>query len=551
MPMQIVGMDFKDAEDDQELTAVEALEQGRGINLRCRVDMAEFSALAKLLGEASQHLLGEEPDTFIIECEMDGHGTKLTPYTGNPVEGGILVPEHEVVLGDSTLAFSGKIPTIIAPDPSSADGLYVKVGLQWLVMQAEGEADPAEAAEWETFCRALTDRNTRNEDRRRDEGKPVSYAPRGYTDTLLTSSGSAGPVTNLRDDKSSAQIKSPVKSPARTGLKQVSPSARLRIGTTEYFKNVMVGFHRGRFEPTEGRDGVFTQVGDTQIRIECDDTTGFDTLKAVELLAAYGPSTMQTFLALMGLWIETNVGATYETYLTVRASDLMRYMHRKELKDGGYHTEDQMQKGREVYLLSRAAVPRATLKRHKNGNRVTETFSLDRLLHVQTMTVQRTLEEGKEIQSILEFRFHPNREMYEMLCGDTPQFAEISGKLLAYHPIREKYQILIGFGLAFYDRVNRKHSKESHKISLLALLALSSIEVPNANVSRFLSQIEAAVKKLDADSVIPGVALELPSSISYSARQQLDLAQIVFPTLARSRQNLLTAPPKNELNTYA
>ena len=203
MPMQIVGMDFKDAEDDQVLTAVEALEQGRGINLRCRMDMVEFSGLSKLLGEASHHLFGEEPDTFIIEYEADLLGTKITPYTGNPNEGGVLVPEHEAILGAGTITYKKELPVIIAPDPENLDGLYVKTGMQWLRLEAGGETDPTEAAEWETFCRALTDRNTRNEDRRRSEGKPVSYAPRVVSDTLFRSEGSAGPVTNaeLRQPK--------------------------------------------------------------------------------------------------------------------------------------------------------------------------------------------------------------------------------------------------------------------------------------------------------------------------------------------------------------
>ena len=331
-----------------------------------------------------------------------------------------------------------------------------------------------------------------------------------------------------------------VPSHARTGPKpQALPASRVRLGTSEYFKDVMMGLHRGQFVPTESRDGVFTQIGNTQLCIECDDASGFDALRAVELLATYGPATMQTFLGLMGLWLENNTGATHETYYTARASDLMRYMHRRESGGGGYNTEDQMQKGREVYLLSRAAVPHATSKRHRNGKQVVETISLDRLIHVQSVTAQRTLEEGKEIQSILEFRYHPNKEMHEMLCGDTPQFAEVSGKLLAYHPVREKYQIVIGFGLAFYDRVNRKHSRQLHKIDLPSLLTLAGIEIPAKNVSRFLEQIQAAVEKLDTDGVVSGARLHIPQDSSLPSRQQLAASAIVFPPLALPNQSSL------------
>ena len=388
-------------------------------------------------------------------------------------------------------------------------------------MQAGGETDPDEAIAWEEFCQALTERNTRNEDSRRERGLPVSYAPRVSVDTLLTDTASSGPVTNAN-----------VHAPRRGPKNQVRPARRLRLPTSEYMKDAMMGLSRGKFIPTEGLDGVFTLIGDTQLRIECDDASGLDTVRAVEMLSTYGPATMQTFLGLMGLWMEHNPGASHETYFTVRASDLMRYMHRRETAGGGYNTDDQMQKGREVFLLSRATVPRATTKVHRAGKLTVQTLSVDRLIHVQTLAAQRTLEEGKEIQSILEFRYHPNKEMHEMLCGDTPQFAEVSGKLLAYHPAREKYQILLGFGLAFYDRVNRKYAQKQRKIELLSLLALAGIPVPARNFPRFLDTMQKAVEALSADGVIPGAVLSFPNSSALSGRHLLAKAVVTFPPLS-------------------
>lgn len=331
----------------------------------------------------------------------------------------------------------------------------------------------------------------------------------------------------------------------RTGPKpQIKSADQARLPMTEYVKDALMGLGRGEFTPTEGMEAVFTEIGKAQVRIECD-SIGFDALRAVEMLAAYGPATMQTFLGLMGLWIDNNPGASHETYYTARASDLMRYMRRQELPSGGYHTKDQMQKGREVYILSRATIPRATVKRvnSNNGQRTVETVVLDQLLHVQNMTVQRTLEGGQEIQSILEFRYHPNKEIHGMLCGDTPQFAEVSGKLLGYHTVTHKYHILLGFGLAFYDKVNRRRGGATRKIALPALLQLSGVDVPKTNVDRFLEQIQKAIQELGADGVISGAQTNIPQDVSLSARQRIALATVTFPVLLVTQRQL--APAQN------
>ena len=519
--IQIVGLDFKEAEDDQEMTFLESLRQGRGINLRLRADFATYSNFSRLIEEQKANLFGEEPDSLIIEHEVDSRETKITPLTGHPDEGGVPVPEQEKIFGKGMITFKKELPVIIAPNPNSLDGLCIKIGAMWLPLLTGGESDPAEAAEWQEFCRALTERNTKNEDRRHERGLPVSYAPRVIASHLLTDTVFSGPVTN-------ANTHVPRKGPKI----QARPAYSLRLPTSEYVKDAMMGLSRGEFTPTEGLDGVFTLIGDTQLRIECDDASGLDTVRAVEMLAAYGPATMQTFLGLMGLWLEHNPGASHETYFTVRASDLMRYMHRRETAGGGYNTDDQMQKGREVFLLSRATVPRATTKVHRAGKLTVQTLSVDRLIHVQTLAAQRTLEEGKEIQSILEFRYHPNKEMHEMLCGDTPQFAEVSGKLLAYHPAREKYQIVLGFGLAFYDRVNRKYARKERKIGLLSLLTLAGISAPNRNFPSFLVMMQKAIATLSADGVVPGAALSFPDRRTHSGRQMLAKAVVTFPPLS-------------------
>ena len=193
--IQNVGLDFKEAEDDQEMTFLESLRQGRGINLRLRADYATYSNFSRLIEEQKANLFGEEPDSLIIEHEFDSRETKITPLTGHPDEGGVPVPEQEKIFGKGMITFKKELPVIIAPNPNSLDALCINIGAMWFDLPV-GESDPAEAAEWQEFCQALAERNTKNEDSRRERGLPVSYTPRVIASHLLTDTVFSGPVTS-------------------------------------------------------------------------------------------------------------------------------------------------------------------------------------------------------------------------------------------------------------------------------------------------------------------------------------------------------------------
>ena len=100
--------------------------------------------------------------------------------------------------------------------------------------------------------------------------------------------------------------------------------------------------------------------------------------------------------------------------------------------------------------------------------------------------------------------------MHNWIGGDNPQYALLSGKLLAYHPMRQKYQILLGFSLACYDRLHRDDNAGERRLSLSALLDLASLEIPPKRLAEFLSTIEDALTELARDGVVPGLRLHKP-----------------------------------------
>ncbi len=116
--------------------------------------------------------------------------------------------------------------------------------------------------------------------------------------------------------------------------------------------------------------------------------------------------------------------------------------------------------------------------------------------------------------------------------------ASISGKLLTYHPLRQKYQILLGFCLAYYDRVNRKNRSQSlRRIRLPALLALAGVAAPERRVTEFLVSIEQALADLARDGVVPGLRLARPEGwpemlAKRDSRAVIAGSWVTFPPLA-------------------
>jgi hypothetical protein len=258
---------------------------------------------------------------------------------------------------------------------------------------------------------------------------------------------------------------------------------------------------------------VSARRGETHVRVECDEAVGFGPEQAVHHIAKHGASVAQTFFALVGLWLEKNgEGASHETYLTAYASDLLRFQERKQTRRGGYHSADILAKGQDLYLLSRISIPTASVMRVDggvSGGREVRALSLGRLLSLESLEMAQDTSVGGG-GSMVRFRYHLGRQVWEWVGGDRPQYALVSGKLLTYHPGRQKYQVLLGFCLAYYDRAGN-HQDAVRRISLPALLDLAGLPVPPRGIAEFLVSIEEALQELARDGVLPGLRLHKPA----------------------------------------
>lgn len=151
------------------------------------------------------------------------------------------------------------------------------------------------------------------------------------------------------------------------------------------------------------------------------------------------------------------------------------------------------------------------------------------------------------LASVISFRYHLNEQFHEWLCGtEQPQFTKVSGRLLQYHPVRQKYHILLGFCLAYYSRVNQNHNHSRLNINLVSLLKLAALDVPSRNVPDFLASLRTALTDLAKDRVIPGLIVDIPESVSLSARQQIKDGVLEYPPLPTVRRQ---AEQADETNT--
>jgi hypothetical protein len=212
-------------------------------------------------------------------------------------------------------------------------------------------------------------------------------------------------------------------------------------------------------------------------------------------LSKQGAAMIQTFLSLIGLWLEQNPTQSHETYLTAYASDILRYQGRKETEHGGYHRKDLLAKGHEIFQLSRLTLPSVS----PDG----QVLTLGRVLSLENLEISAENAEHSG-HSVLRFRYHLGKTVHDWVRGDSTQFTVISGKLLAYHPVRQKYHILLGLQLA-------RHQTGSAPLSLPDLLAQAGLEIPEKRPAEFLQSIEDALNDLSRDKVIPGLKFIRPA----------------------------------------
>jgi hypothetical protein len=343
--------------------------------------------------------------------------------------------------------------------------------------------------------------------------------------------------------------------PAAHGRKGKRLMARraeqLRVVTAEPVKDALMILGRGNFRPVAGDNAILGEHKGTQVRIECAPDIGFGPERAIHVLARKGPSVVQKFLGLSGLWFTQHGSKPRDTYLEAGATDLLRYMGKKPTSRGGYPADEILACGRNIYLIMNMSIPRAQVTHFDaKGNPTRATLTITRPVVIESITAQLALE-PTEPQSIVEFRYHLGSEVYEWLCGnDTPQYATLSGQLLRYHPERQKYHILFGFALGYYDRVNWKNSRYgTRRITLPKLFALAAVEIPKHHVARFFGDVQRAFEELARDQVIPGLQLILPPAgktakkqAQMTARDMISASSVAFPSLLGTTRGMDALP---------
>ncbi len=308
--------------------------------------------------------------------------------------------------------------------------------------------------------------------------------------------------------------------PVRTGPRmRAKPPATITVPTPLTARDALaLLFLPDAWAASEDGNALQAQTSRTTLRVEYDDVLGFGPDQAIRQITRHGPATAQTFLALAALWRERMGDAPAETYLDVWASDLLRFQGRTETPKGGYHKDDLVARGRDVYFLSRITLPKAQALGELQG------LALSRLISLEAL--ESVSDNGSE--SVVRFRYHLGREVHAWL-GDPERSATVSSALLRYHPVRQKYQILLGFCLTC--AMNNPNGGTS--IELPRLLAMAGIHAPPRRLSAFLTTLEDAIADLARDGVLPGLRLVKPSGwtdllAARQTRQILDTARIEY-----------------------
>lgn len=342
----------------------------------------------------------------------------------------------------------------------------------------------------------------------------------------------------------------------RTGKKLcVQPPEWLRAPTAKPAYAAFIAIWRGEFLRVEGDDAIWAAHAETQVRIQCHSDIGFSPERAIEILLAKGPSVVQTFLSMAGLWIDQKSGRPYNEYLHIHVQDLMRYMGRVTSKASngrvsGYNNDDVLAHGKDVFIIKNTVIPQSSGTIYENGKPKSIRYDWIDLAVIEGLSTQLPLPVYEsDLEAIVEFNYHLGKEMYNWLCGDTPQYAYVSAKLLRYHPVRDKYKILFGFTLIYFDRVNRQSLRGAkRKISLPSLLDLAGLQIPDRNIDRFEEQIAAALQGLAKDNVIPDLEVKTPYATEMErakvkARVRIQQASVTFPAMPALEE---PAQPKSE-----
>ncbi len=319
----------------------------------------------------------------------------------------------------------------------------------------------------------------------------------------------------------------------------VKQDIQFRFPTAQPVQQAITIFTRGKWTESEGGDSVIGSHNGAQLLYECDSEIDLTPQRAIHILAKRGPSVVQTFLGLTGFWLQQCGGKPYDHTVHATVTDLLRYMKRKPTTGGGYRFDDISERGRDVHILMKTSMPSAEITTYKGKNATRTRVEIERLVQIDSVAVTKVSDAGG-VAITGEFSYHLGQKMHAWLCGDHPQYATISSKILEYHPVREKYHILLGFALSYYDRVNRqKRGGRTRSISLIKLLEMAGIDIPDRNIPRWLADIQGAISDLAADGVIPNVTSSVPLTSQVTGRQALAKSEVSFPPLLSNDQPIL------------
>ena len=291
-------------------------QKGRGMSIRSTVTTAFLEGLDNYLVDIDESYKGS-PDTLILEAEE----TLADAEVILTLEGQDPVPGRAKGV---TLTQTRELRGMLWGEP---EGLVFALGTLFLrlngkFIQADTpEEEPGLEAEWRRYCEAL---NGRNEAR----GFKPLFPLETFPDSVKT------------------------RRPTGKRIKASRPDL-MRLPTAKTAHDTMTAFFApNTWRPNAAGTAIYAQRNETQVMLDCDDAIGFGPERAIQQIAQHGPATAQTFLALAGLWLRDNKSRSHETYMTIGASDLLRFQGRKPSSNHGFDNDEIMAKGRDVWVLS-------------------------------------------------------------------------------------------------------------------------------------------------------------------------------------------------------
>lgn len=310
----------------------------------------------------------------------------------------------------------------------------------------------------------------------------------------------------------------------------ITAAATIRIPTSSTATKALVSIINTKLWSEQSADEqLITKVPVDGLRVNLSNAIGFNAETAIAHLTRHGASVVQTFLTLASIWREQAGNASYDTYVEVFASDILRHQGRQQTPRGGYHLADTLSKGRDVFILSRLLMP---MDAADTGQGVT----FARFISVEQLETK--VSPGTS-ESYVRFRFHLGEPFGHWMSMLDRGSWEVAGKLLQYHPQRHKYHILLGICLANLAWKSRYEGHTAAVVPLRELLMLSHLHQHGHRPGAFVSSLEDALQDLNRDGILPGVRLVKPDGwmdmpAAQQARAILDRSVVSIPQLIGS-----------------